>query len=111
LATFYYSRRNDTVPITDTLEDYAGIAVNLAGAAVRFHASDRLGATIVNSPATGPNGGGLDATGQVRYAPIAADTAVAGTFFVEWQVTFASGVIETWLQQENAIWIIFPDLA
>ena len=111
MAIFYYSRRGDTAPLTDTLQNNLGIAVNLTGATIRFHAMDRLGVTLVNALATGPGGGALDVTGQVRYAVVAADVVNALTAFVEWQVTFGDGTIQTWPQNDNGIWIIYPDLA
>jgi len=112
VATFYYIARNDTAPaVTDTLEDKSGNPVNLTGAAVRFHMSDRLGNVIVSAAATGPGGGALDATGQVQYQWLAADTAVAGDYFAEWQVSFSGGAVETWPDSDKAIVRIVPDLA
>jgi hypothetical protein len=110
MATFYYTRQNDTAPVVDTLEDSLGVAISLVGATVQFHAIDRLGATILNKAATGPLGNPFDTSGQVRLPLLASETATAGTFFAEWEVTFAGGVVQTWPQNESAIWVIYPDL-
>jgi len=112
MATFYYSKQGDTgPPITDTLLDRNGVAVNLTGATVKFHAVDRLGNAIVaNGTVTAIGGGALDTTGGVQYQQVAADVAVAQDLFAEWMVTFANGDIERWPDADQAIWRITPKL-
>lgn len=90
--------------MTDTLLDSNGNAVNLTGSAVKFHMTSWDRSTvIVNASATGPAGGALDTTGQVQYQWLTADTLIAGVYRAEWQVTFASGLIETFPDDSFAI--------
>jgi hypothetical protein len=110
-ATYFIKQHDTAPPVTDTLEDSAGNPANLSGATVRFHMTDRGGGSVVNAAATGPNGGALDATGQVQYQWVAGDTATAGQFLAEWQVTFQGGAIETWPDNDQALVVITPDLA
>ena len=111
MAIQYFVSRNDTAPaVVDTLQDYLGVAVNLTGATVRFHMTDRYGATKVNALATGPSGGALDTTGQVQYQWVAADTDTAGEYLAEWQVTFQNGKVETWPDNDHATVFVTADL-
>lgn len=111
MAIIYYVSRGDTAPaVTDTLQDYLGVVVNLTGAAVRFHMVDRNGVVKVNAAATGPSGGALDTTGQVQYQWIAGDTDTAGEFLAEWQVTFQNGQVETWPDNDHATVFVAADL-
>jgi hypothetical protein len=111
MAVTYYVKRGDTSPaVTDTLEDSSGTAVNLTSATVKFAMTTFTGTVIVNGTATGPNGGALDNTGQVQYQWVSADTASAGQYWAEWQVTFSNGQIETWPNNDQAIVNITPDL-
>ena len=87
-------KRNDTGPvITATLKDAAGAAVNLTTATqVKFKMrAVAPGSLKVDGTATVTNAAG----GQVSYAWQAADTDTAGDYYAEWEVTFASGLIET----------------
>lgn len=112
MATYTVKQHDLSPVVTDTLEDNTGAAVNLTGAAVKFHMTDWTRATvIVNASATGPAGGALDSTGQVQYQWQAADVANAGVYLAEWQVTFAGGGIETWPNDGPAIVSIEADLA
>lgn len=113
MATFYYVKQSDLAPaVTDTLEDKTGAPVNLTGATVKFHMVDRLGNVVVAAGAvTGPGGGPLDATGGVSYAWQGGDTATAGDYFAEWQVTFSGGLVERWPDSDQAIVRITPKLA
>ena len=112
-GTYYWNKRGDTAPpVTDTLEDGSGAAVDLTGATVKFHAVDRLAVAVVASGTVTMIGGGpLDTTGGVQYQQIAADVDVAQDLLVEWQVTFADGRVETWPNDDQAVWRITPDLA
>lgn len=112
IATYSVAQHDTSPAVTDTLEDSTGTAVNLTGAAVKFHMTDWTRSTVVvNASATGPAGGALDSTGRVQYQWLAADVANAGVFLAEWQVMFASGAIETWPNDGPAIVSIEADLA
>jgi hypothetical protein len=109
----YVVKKGDTAPVvSDTLEDSTGAAVNLTGATVHWHMTswDRQ-TVVVNGTAAGPGGGAFDATGYVQYTWQAADTAAAGTYRGEWEVTFAGGAKETWPNDGWAIVYIPQDLA
>ena len=86
-------KQNDTAPaIAEQLLDGLGVAVNLAGATVKFMGWLQGDTAVkVNASATITDA----ATGKVSYTPIAADTNTVGDMLVEWQVTFAGGAIET----------------
>jgi len=86
MSSVFYLKQNDTRPsyVAQLLQD--GSAVDLAGATVRFHMG-----SVVDAPATI-----VDAsTGVVRYDWLATDTAVAGTYNAEFEVTFSDGAVET----------------
>ena len=88
----FYIKRNDTAPaIEEYLRNADGTVVPLTGASVQFHMRDGTGTVKVNSPATIVD----IPTGHVKYSWISTDTNAAGTFYLEWQVTLASGLIVT----------------
>lgn len=92
MAFDFYLKRGDTGPtISAVLSDPAGV-VDLTGATVRFkmRLSDS-GAIVVNAVATIVSA----AAGSVSYGWEAADTAVAGTYLAEWEVTFGNGEVIT----------------
>ena len=88
-----YIKQNDTSPaVSATLKDGDGAAVDITGASVRFHmrkegSSDATvdAAAIITDAAAG----------QVRYTWVADDTAIAGTFIAEFEVTYSNGAVET----------------
>lgn len=93
MAVDFYIKRGDTYPpIQATLSDASGSAINLTGASVLFKMRLRdTGAIIVSAAATIVTA----ASGIVSYAWDAADTAVAGEYLAEWEVTLSSGRIVT----------------
>ena len=92
MATFYV-KQNDTSPaILATLKDGAGTLIELSGSTVRFHRRELGGTTaVVDAVATIYD---YDAA-QVSYAWQAADTATAGAYEAEFEVTNVDGTIET----------------
>ena len=97
-----FIKRNDTKPpLYVTLAD-GGVAVDLSTATVKFHMG-----TIVDSDAVVIDG----TAGTVRYDWVAADTATAGCFPGEFEVTFADGSIQTFPNDENLTIIIPKDVA
>jgi hypothetical protein len=102
-------KQNDTSPqIGATLQDGDGTAIDLTAATVRFHmkkigaatASTDAAATIVNAN-----------TGSVKYDWVAADTANAGSFQAEFEVTYTNGGIETFPNDQSIAIVITEDLA
>lgn len=89
----FLMKRGDTAPsLRATLRNPDGTAVDLTGATVRFLMRDRIsGASRVTASASLVT----PASGIVQYDWQAADTSTAGTCDAEFEVTFASGKIET----------------
>jgi hypothetical protein len=81
----FHIKRNDTLPaIRAVLSDAAG-AIDLTGAVVRFYmAPQRSSVLTVDAEADIED----EADGLVRYDWEAGDTAVAGVYHAEWEVTF-----------------------
>lgn len=97
-------KRGDTSP---TLVYTLSPAVSLVGASVVFNMQPISGATtIARASAT------IDDTtvGIVSYDFTALQTASAGTYHAEFEVTFADGSIETYPNGDNLVVSIIPDL-
>lgn len=107
-----HMKRNDTVPLTATLR-VAGAPIDLEGATVRFHMRDSAGTLVVDSAATViQNGDGSDGTkGRVKYEWVASDTATAGVFSLEWEVTFSDSTVRTFPTTHPTKLKIWGDLA
>jgi len=89
----FYIKQNDTSPtMLATLKDGDGTLIELSGSTVRFHMRP-LGSdsTTVDAAASVYD---YDA-GQVSYAWSASDTATAGLYEAEFEVTNTEGTIET----------------
>lgn len=86
-------KRGDTAPsLRATLRNPDGSAPDLTGATVKFLMRDRTsGAVRVNGSAAIVTA----ASGIVQYDWQVSDTSTAGTCDAEFEVTFASGKIET----------------
>jgi hypothetical protein len=102
-------KQNDTSPqIGAILKDGSGNPIDLTAATVRFHMR-RIGASAasVTSAATIV---AADA-GSVKYAWSSGDTATAGSFQAEFQVTYTGGGIETFPNDGSIAIEITPELA
>lgn len=100
-------KQNDTSPaLQATLQDYAGTAINLVGATVRFHMKGLDGSVVVDAPMTVVSG----VNGIVRYNWQAADTDTAGTYSAEFEVTYLDLSIETFPNTDNIAIVITPEL-
>ena len=85
-------KRNDTAPnLAGVLKDADGNVKDITGATVRFHMLDKDDNTIVDAAATNS----VPSAGRVYYPWDAADTATAGGFRAEFEVTYTDGTIET----------------
>ena len=87
-------KQGDTGNFTATLYNPDGTAANLNGATVKLNVRARRGGSILidHGPVTV-----LDANnGRVSYAKQAADVANPGFFFLEWEVTYAGGIITSY---------------
>ena len=85
-------KQNDTSPaIQAALKTFNNKAVNLIGSNVQFHMKLDSGMIVVNKPAIIVN----DIGGIVKYEWEQGDTAISGTYFAEFQVTYEDESIET----------------
>ena len=100
MATFIM-KQNDTSPsIEATLTDINGTAINLNDASVRFHMKNLSNSVVVvDAAATIVTA----ASGIVRYDWQSADTAKAGIYSCEFEVTYSDASIETFPNDEQII--------
>lgn len=85
-------KQNDTSPaLQATLKDASLTAINLTGASVRFHMKSVDGTVKVDEAMTITNASG----GIVQYNWQTGDTDTVGTYYVEFEVTYADSSIET----------------
>lgn len=90
----YKIKAGDTgPPIFATLYDPDGLPYDLTGAVVRFHMRELSGSIVVDKLADLVNGG---LTGGVAFRDwAAADTETAGKYLGEFEVTFVTGVVQS----------------
>ena len=111
-ATFYLTQHDVAVVMNATLKNADGTAIDLTGATVTFHcgaegnpdsAIVKAAASIVGSPVNG----------RVSYTWTAADTAEAGTYDAEFQLSYAAGtVIRTVPSRAGAFKVVIrPEVA
>lgn len=102
-------KQNDTSPsIQTTLLDGNGLAVDITGnLGVTFHMRNSEGTVIIDTAATVVTAD----FGIVRYDWDAADTATAGTFQAEFEVTYSDGKVETFPNASYIEVIITDDIA
>lgn len=96
----FYIKKGDTAPaIQDSLVDGNGKALpsgSLTGATIRFVMQSIATGQNVVSDTTHTSVVQDDGVATiVKYQWQAADTATAGLFLIEWEITFSSGLIET----------------
>jgi 5-hydroxyisourate hydrolase-like protein (transthyretin family) len=103
----FYIKQNDTSPsVTATLTDANNVAVNISGATVKMHMEDVEGNLKVNATMTVTDG----VNGVVQYDWVTGDTDTAGTYYVEFQVTYNDGGVETFPNSNKEVIIIRPEL-
>jgi len=108
-AMAFTIKQNDTSPqIAAILQDGSGNAIDLTAASVKFHMK-KVGATsaTVDAAATIVN----EDAGSVKYVWVAADTASAGTYQAEFEVTYTNGAVETFPNDQSIAIEITEDLA
>lgn len=103
----FYIKQNDTSPsIQAALKDASGSAINLLGASVQFHMEAVDGTLKVDAAMTVTDTSG----GVVQYDWQAGDTDTAGTYYVEFEVTYADSSVETFPNNNKEVIIIRPEL-
>lgn len=99
----FYIKQGDTGPaILKQVLDAGGAAINLTGASVRFSMASAAGSVVINRAlaqvfaGTVPGVGVVTAAdGWVRYAWVTGNTASAGQFNAEFELTLSDGSVET----------------
>jgi len=90
MPALYVKEGDEGIPFVAILKDRAGVVVDLTGAGVDFIMALPNTTPKVNAAATI-----TDATGgEVSYTSLTGDLDTVGTYFVEWEVTFAGGEIQ-----------------
>lgn len=88
MAARYVKEGDTDIPFPATLTDSTGAVVNLTGASVDFVMALPNTPPKVNADAVIV---GTPTLGQVLYTSGPTDLNEVGTYFVEWEVTFAGG--------------------
>lgn len=101
-------KQGDRLPeIECYLKDATGAAVDLTGASVTFAWRKREATTASSGAGTVV---GSATAGRVKYSWGASDTTTVGTYDAEWEVTFASGLKETFPNGGHLEVVIYDDL-
>lgn len=107
IATARYVKEGDTgIPFTATLLDNTGAVVPLTGASVDFVMALPNTIPKVNADAVIVD----PLLGTVRFTSGATDLNAVGTYFVEWEVTFAGGGIQRFPGNGYNIVVVRPNL-
>jgi hypothetical protein len=103
----FYIKQNDTSPsVSATLKDANDTVINLTGCTVMFHMEAVDGTLKVDAEMTV-----TDATGGVvQYDWEVGDTDTAGTYYVEFEVTYGDSAVETFPNNNKEVIIIRPEL-
>ena len=100
-------KQNDTSPsLQATLKDASLTPVNIIGATVMFHMKSIDGTVKVDQQMTIVNGAG----GVVQYDWQSGDTDTVGTYYVEFEVTYLDGSIETFPNNGNKVVSVVKEL-
>jgi len=103
----FYIKQNDTSPsVQAALTDANNTAINLTGASVQFHMEAVDGTLKVDAAMTVTD----DTGGVVQYDWVTGDTDTVGTYYVEFEVTYSDGSIETFPNNNKEVIIIRPEL-
>ena len=103
----FYIKQNDTSPsVLAALKDANNNSINLTAANARIHMTDITGTVKIDSAVDIIN----EETGIIRYDWQPEDTDTAGTYYVEFEVTYTDGAIETFPNTGKEVVIILPEL-
>jgi hypothetical protein len=100
-------KQNDTSPsLQATLKDAARNPIDLEGAVVRLHMKPVDGPLKLDKEMVIVD----QNNGIVQYDWQAGDTDTSGTYYVEFQVTYADASVETFPNSGNKVITIRPEL-
>ena len=103
----FYIKQNDTSPsVQAALTDANNTAISLNGATVMFHMEAVDGTLKVDAEMTVTDAEG----GVVQYDWVSGDTDTVGTYYVEFEVTYSDGAVETFPNNNKEVIIIRPEL-
>lgn len=104
----FFIKQNDTSPsLVATLKDFEGDAINLTDATVRFHMKSIDGTLKIDAPMTVVS---PSTVGVIRYDWQAGDTDTVGTYYIEFEVTYADNSIETFPNTGSEIVSVVKEL-
>lgn len=109
-------KRNDTASvIASTLENSGGTAVDIQGATILFKMASISGGTLIAAGTAsilqvGDGSGTAGAKGKVSYAWTTTDTATAGWYAAEWEVTYSSGTVQTFPNGDPVLVRVMEDI-
>jgi hypothetical protein len=108
LNPVFYIKRGDTAPDLEVfLRDADNQPVAIGGATVRFIMAPVGGGAFINRLVTIVD----PAAARVKNVWQAGDTATAGDYVAEFQVTFAGGAVQSFPNNRHIKVVIYPDLA
>jgi len=100
-------KQNDTSPsLQATLKDSSQSPVALLGATVMFHMKSLDGTLKVNQQMTITD----EDNGVVQYDWQGGDTDTVGTYYVEFEVTYADAAVETFPNNGNKVVTVVREL-
>jgi hypothetical protein len=108
-------KQGDTTSIlSGVVENSGGTAVSIQAATVIFRMAPVSGGTcsVAGTATIDQVDAGLDGSiGQLHYSWTPTDTAQAGLYAAEWQVTFSGGAIQTFPNGDPILVRITEDIA
>lgn len=100
-------KQNDTSPsLQATLKDAALDPINLTGASVRLHMKSVDGTLKIDQPMTIVT----PLQGIIQYDWQAGDTDTVGTYYVEFEVTYADASVETFPNNGSKVVSVVKEL-
>jgi uncharacterized protein YfaS (alpha-2-macroglobulin family) len=101
-------RQNDTSPsLQATLKDFEGTPIPISGATVQFHMKSIDGTLKVDQQMTITDAD----NGVVQYDWQSGDTDTQGSYYVEFEVTYSDGSIETFPNKGNLSVVVTKELS